>query len=96
MIGTDMAARLLDDVIYQRVLSCIDLEELALLEQELWMSVRAVGRSADESLEHAREMLDRAFARIQRDPQRYVLGFDDAAASERGELEARERAAKSS
>jgi len=96
VIGTEMATRLLDDVIYQRVLGCIDLEELALLEQELWMSVRAVGRDADESLQHAREILDRAFARIQNDPQRYVLGFDDPAACAPLEPDARERAAKSS
>jgi len=76
----EMETKLLDDVMYRRVLACIDLEELALLEQELWLSIRAVGRDEEESLEHAREILDRAFARIQHDPHRYVLGFDDGVA----------------
>jgi hypothetical protein len=93
VIGTEMATRLLDDVIYQRVLGCIDLEELALLEQELFMSAHGVGRSDEESLLLAREILDRAFARIQHDPRRYGLGFEDGWA---GEPDARERAAKSS
>jgi hypothetical protein len=96
VIATDMATKLLDDVIYQRVLSCIDLEELALLEQELWLSVRAVGRDPDESLQHAREMLDRAFARIQSHPHRYVLGFDAGSACEQPQRVAQERATKPS
>jgi hypothetical protein len=88
-----MAARLLDDVIYQRVLGCIDLEELALLEQELFMSARAVGRSDEQSLLLARDILDGAFARIQHDPRRYGLGFEDACVGEPAVLE---RAAKPS
>lgn len=94
MIPPELATKLLDDVIFQRVLSCIDLEELALLEQELWMSVHALGRNDEQSLHVAREMLDRAFARIQHDPQRYVLGFDDSSACPA--REAPDRAAKPS
>ena len=96
MIGTDMAIKLLDDVVYQRVLSCIDLEELALLEQELFLSAHGVGRSDEESLLLARDVLDRAFARIQHDPRRYGLGFEDGCMCDPLEPGARERAAKSS
>lgn len=96
MIGAELASKLLDDVIYQRVLSCIDLEELALLEQELWTSIYATGPGDEASLRLAREMLDRAFARVQRDPRRYVLQGDDGSICDRLERAARERAANPS
>lgn len=96
MIPPMLADKLLDDVIYARVLSCIDLEELSRFEQELWASVYDVGPSDEESLEIARTMLDRAFTRVQRDPRRYTLQFDDGSNCERLERAAQERAAKPS
>ena len=95
-MSPDLAAKLLDDVLYQRVLDCIDLEELSRLEQELWASVYDTGPSDDDSLQLAREMLDRAFARIQRDPRRYLLQFDAGENCLRLERAALERAAKPS
>lgn len=93
MTAPDLASKLLDDVVYQRVLSCIDLESLAMLEQDLWGSIYDTGPSDDESLRIAREMLDRAFARIQADPRRYLLQFDAGSHCERLERVANERAA---
>jgi hypothetical protein len=95
-MSPDLAARLLEDVLYQRVLDCIDLEALAHLEQELWASVYDTGPSDDDSLRVAREMLDRAFARIQRDPRRYLLQCDDGSNCVRLERAAQERATKPS
>jgi hypothetical protein len=96
VITADLANKLLDDVIYQRVLSCIDLEALSMLEQELWASVYDTGTSDDDSFRLAQDMLDRAFARIQRDPRRYLLQCDDGSACARLERAAQERAAKPS
>jgi hypothetical protein len=96
VIGPDLAGKLLEDVLYQRVLDCIDLEELSLFEQELWASVYDAGPSDEESMRIAREMLDRAFARIQCDPRRYLLQYGDGSGCERLERAARERAVKPS
>lgn len=93
MIAPDVAGKLLEDVLYQRVLDCIDLEGLSELEQELWGAVYDTGSSDDESLRIARELLDRAFARIQRDPRRYLLQFADGSRCERLERAAQEQAA---
>jgi hypothetical protein len=93
-MSPELAAKLLDDVLYQRVIDCIDLESLWRLEQELWASVYDSGPSDDDSLRVAREMLDRAFARIQRDPRRYMLQCDDGSSCARLERAAQERAAQ--
>ncbi len=91
MITAELAGKLLEDVIYQRVLGCIDLDELSLIEHDLWASLYDLGPSDDEAWQLAREMLDQAFARIQRDPRRYLLQFDEGAACERLERAAQER-----
>ena len=91
-----LAAKLLDDVLYQRVLDCIDLEALAHLEQELWAAVYDGGTNEDDSLRVAHEMLDRAFERMQRDPRRYLFQLDCGESCARLERAAQERAAKPS
>lgn len=90
MIAPDLAGKLLDDAIYHRVLDCIDLEALAAIEQDLWAVVFDAGSSDDQSWAHARGLIDRAFARIQHEPRRYLLQFDDGSNRERLERAARE------
>lgn len=93
MIAPDLAGKLLDDAIYHRVLDCLDLEALSDIEHDLWAVVFDAGNSDDASWALARDLVDRAFARIQRDPRRYLLDFDDGSACERLERAAREHEA---
>jgi hypothetical protein len=59
------AAVLLDEVIYDQVLECVDLAALHRLEQSLEMTISDLeGPDCDRSSELAKAMLERAFARL--------------------------------
>ncbi|HET7506291.1 MAG TPA: hypothetical protein VFK02_34970 [Kofleriaceae bacterium] len=59
------AAVLLDEVIYEQVLECVDLGALHRLEQSLQMTISELeGPDSDRGTELASAMLERAFARL--------------------------------
>ena len=71
------AATLLDQVIYEQVLECIDLDALYRLEQSLAMLVGEIeGVPGEHSCELATAMLDRALLRLPDDVRRYLQAAD--------------------
>jgi hypothetical protein len=73
---------LLDQVIYEQVLECVDLDALYRLEQSLTMIVADFERDADHAAGVAKAIIDRALLRIPDDIRSYlhaVAGppFDD-------------------
>ena len=73
MIAPDKAARLLDDVLYQRVVECINLPKLLMVEIDLWASLSECTNGVDKALRaEAAAMVDRAIARFAADPERYA------------------------
>lgn len=48
MIGPEVAGKLLDEVIYEQVLGCIDLDELYRFELELTLALAECGLEDDE------------------------------------------------
>jgi hypothetical protein len=72
-LGASQVADLLDHVIYQQVLACINLDALQDLEQSLTMLVGDVdGVSPDHAADLAKAMLDRALHRLPDDMRRYL------------------------
>jgi hypothetical protein len=77
LLTSAQAASLLDQVVYEQVLECIDLDALYRLEQSLTMLVGEVdGVSADRIGELATAMLDRALLRLPDDVRRYLRAAD--------------------
>jgi hypothetical protein len=72
VIGAQQASRLLDDVIYERVLAFVDLAALHRFELELWCSLGECGVADAEIADLAKQLIDRALARIPDDPRRYM------------------------
>lgn len=69
MIAADLAPKLLEDVIYERVIRHIDVAGLHRFELELWLSLREHA-SEEMSFGTARAMIDRALDRFRTDPRR--------------------------
>jgi hypothetical protein len=73
LIAHDQASKLLDEVIYERVMSFIDLEGLFLFEQELWSAFDEAGCADDGDVPmRVKELIDRALMRFCDDPRRYL------------------------
>jgi hypothetical protein len=74
LLPPEHASRLLDDVLYERVLACVDLETLFLLETELWLALAECEIAEDEAAkELAKALIDRALGRLPDEPRRYRL-----------------------
>jgi hypothetical protein len=75
LIAPDKAAKLLDDVLYERVLRCVDLQALLVIEVDLWVALSEYEPQADD--EHtrrvAKEMIDRALARLPDEDRRHAM-----------------------
>jgi hypothetical protein len=75
LIAPDKAAQLLDDVLYERVLGCVDLAALFTVEFDLWVALSE--QEPDASDEHtrrlAKEMIDRALVRLVHEDRRYAM-----------------------
>lgn len=85
LLTPERAAKLLEEVVYERVLSFLDLDELYRFEQELWFALGECGIDEAAIADEAKAMIDRALARLADDPRRYAsfeppgrdpLGFD--------------------
>lgn len=75
LIAPEHAARLLDDVLYERVLDCVDLQKLFLVEVELWVALAEceVAANDEAAKQIAKQMIDRALRRLPDDDRRYSL-----------------------
>ncbi len=72
-LSASQFADLLDHVIYEQVLMCVDLDALHDLEQSLTMLAGDVDDvSPDHAADLAKAMLDRALLRLPDDMRRYV------------------------
>ena len=72
MIGQAMAAKLLEDVLYSRVLECVDVSKLMIVELDLWAALCEQGREEEEARGEAKAMIDGALGRLARDDDRYA------------------------
>ena len=73
LLSPDQATRLLDDVLYERVLGCIDLRALFMIEVDLWVALSEceVCADDDEAKHLAKQMIDRALSRLHDEDRRY-------------------------
>jgi hypothetical protein len=92
VITPEKAGKLLDEVVFERVVSFVDLQGLCLFQQELEFSLIEIGVDYDEVAQVAREMVDNALQRLSEDERlvAYEGGFTDcdlceAEARKRGE-----------
>ncbi|HEX8107559.1 MAG TPA: hypothetical protein VF516_07505, partial [Kofleriaceae bacterium] len=81
-LAADEAAVLLDRLIYEQVVACIDLEELHALEQAITLLAAELdGVGPDHAADLATAMIDAALRRLPDDVRRYLRGarwlFDD-------------------
>ena len=72
LLAPHQAAVLLDEVIYEQVLACIDLDALHQLEQSLTMTVADFESDADRAADLAKALVDRALLRLPDDVRRYL------------------------
>ena len=72
LLAPAQAAILLDQVIYEQVLECVDLDALYRLEQSLTMIVADFERDADRAGDLAKAIIDRALLRIPDDVRSYL------------------------
>ena len=76
MIAPDKAAKLLEEVVLERIMSFVDLKGLCLFQQELEVALIEVGVEYDEVNEVAREMVDDELRRLADDPRYEAYGPD--------------------
>lgn len=73
MIAQATAAKLLDDVLYARVLECLDVRKLFMIELDLWVALcDSQGEPEARARELAKNMIDRVLTRVVGDPDRYA------------------------
>lgn len=99
LIAPDVASKLLDEVIYERVLSFIDLDGLYDFEQQLWLAVGESDIPEDEIPARVKDLIDAALKRLVDEPRRYMTfglpaGLGDGFDCELCEQEARINAHK--
>ena len=70
MIAPELASKLLDEVLYERVLAFVHLPGLFAFEQELWFELQELGVAKAPDV--AKAMVDAALARAIEDPRRYI------------------------
>ena len=72
LLTSERATKLLEEIVYERVLGYVDLDGLYNFEQELWLALGECGISEDAIGDESKAMIDRALARISGDPRRYM------------------------
>jgi len=94
LIAPDKAAQLLDDVLYERVLGCVDLQALFMVEVELWvaLSEQEPDASDERTRRIAKDMIDRALVRLPDEERRYAMVWPFGAECELCEDELHESA----
>jgi hypothetical protein len=73
LLAPTQVQRLLDQVVYEQVLECIDLDALYKVEQSLVMHLGDLDGIADDQItEHAKLLIDRALLRIPGELRAYL------------------------
>jgi hypothetical protein len=73
VIAQATAAKLLEEVLYARVLECLDVRKLFMIELDLWVALcESQGEPEQRARELAKDMIDRALTRVVGDPDRYA------------------------
>jgi hypothetical protein len=83
LLAPDQASKLLEDVLYERVLGCIDLEALFMIEVDLWVALSECDVADEQAAKRvAKDMIDRALRRLPDEERRYGVmrpfGFECA------------------
>jgi hypothetical protein len=75
LLAPGQAAKLLDDLLYERVLGCVDLQALFIIEVDLWVALCECEIAADDDAakQIAKAMIDRALRRLPDEERRYSL-----------------------
>ena len=82
LMAPDQASKLLDEVIYERVLGFIDVDGLYDFERELWCAYDEAGIADEDDVPKVvKAMIDKALMRFCDEPRRYMdfgtpLGVD--------------------
>lgn len=74
------ADKLLEELVYERVVECIDFDALYQFEQELWCALGDLV-APDEVAEVAAEMVGRALVRTREDERRWITFADSGTSS---------------
>ncbi|HEX5061085.1 MAG TPA: hypothetical protein VFV99_17085 [Kofleriaceae bacterium] len=73
LMAPDQASKLLDEMVYERVLGFIDLDGLYDFERELWCAYDEAGiADEDEVPKIVKAMIDKALMRFCDEPRRYM------------------------
>jgi hypothetical protein len=72
LLAPHQATVLLDQVIYEQVLACVDLDAMYQLEQSLTMTVADFEGDGDRAADLAKALVDRALLRLPDDVRRYL------------------------
>ena len=72
VVPADRASDLAEQLIYERVIACIDFDALMLFEQELWCALGAINDDDREVTALAKELIDKALRLMPEDPRRYA------------------------
>ena len=73
LLAPAQASKLLEEVIYERVLDFIDLDGLFAFERELWCAYDDAGVADEADVPKlVKAMIDRALLRFCEDPRRYI------------------------
>ena len=76
-LDADQTAKLLEQLVYEQVLACVDLDALYSLEQSITLLAGDLdGVGPDRAAELAKAMLDRAMLRLPDDMRRYLRAVD--------------------
>jgi hypothetical protein len=74
LLEPGQASKLLEDVLYERVLGCIDLQALFMIEVDLWVALSECDVADDDTAKRlAKEMIDRALRRLPDEERRYGM-----------------------
>jgi hypothetical protein len=71
-LPVDRANELAEQLVYERVIACIDFDQLFRLEQELWFALGAINDDDREVAALSKELIDKALRLMPDDPRRYA------------------------
>jgi hypothetical protein len=72
VIAQEHAAKLLDDVLFARVVECVDLAKLLGVELDLWAAICEQTESEATARENAKLLISRALTRLADSDERYA------------------------
>jgi hypothetical protein len=72
VLPADRANELAEQLIYERVIGCIDFDALFRFEQELWCVLGAINDDDREVAALSKELIDKALRLMPDDPRRYA------------------------